>query len=85
MSHHAFGSMVDIKFDTKEIVLAYRKTGYQGICISVHSGYQGHGMFHTVFLIIEHVSGSTYRRIGKPSRNGTGWSTGTNTVIIKLV
>ncbi|KAF5228939.1 hypothetical protein FAUST_10738 [Fusarium austroamericanum] len=85
MSRHAFGGMVDIKFDTEEIVLARRKAGYKGICISVHSGYQGHGMFHAVFLIIEHVSGSTYRRIGKLSRNGTGWSTGNDKVLITLV
>ncbi|CAF3488796.1 unnamed protein product, partial [Fusarium graminearum] len=85
MSRHAFCGIVDIKFDTGEIVLAHRKAGYKGICISAHSGYQGHGMFHVVFLIIKHVSGSTYRRIGKLSRSGTGWSTGNDKVLITLV
>ncbi|WXC58414.1 hypothetical protein SNK03_004312 [Fusarium graminearum] len=85
MSRHAFCGIVDIKFDTGEIVLAHRKAGYKGICISAHSGYQGHGMFHAVFLIIKHVSGSTYRRIGKLSRSGTGWSTGNDKVLITLV
>lgn len=85
MSRYAFGGNADIKFDTEEIALAHRKAGYKGICISAHFGYQGQGRFHTVFLIIEHVLGSTYRRIGKLSRSGTGWSTGKNDVLVTLV
>ncbi|RGP70207.1 hypothetical protein FSPOR_4107 [Fusarium sporotrichioides] len=85
MSQHLYGGKVEIRFDTEEIMLAHNDPGYKGTCIVAHSGYQGYGGFKVAFLLVEHITGSKYRRIGKLSGSGIGWEVHENSALITLV
>ncbi|KAF4973373.1 hypothetical protein FSARC_351 [Fusarium sarcochroum] len=68
------GGTVQVRFDTEELVRKHQQEyNYKGACIPIHSGYIAYGGHEVAFLLVEHVSGSVYKRIGKMFGRGGGW------------
>ena len=85
MTQYLYGGRINFRYDTEEIMRRYSQPSYNGTCIVVHSGSEGYGGYGIACLVVEHIHGSTFKRIGKPFGSGIGWAVRENPVAITLV
>ncbi|KAK4101286.1 HET-domain-containing protein [Parathielavia hyrcaniae] len=81
------GGTLDLHLDTSELVAQFAAAGQiDGVCVPVSGAYHGYGGGKNEYLVLEHESGSRFRRIGllRAGEIGKwiqGWSESRSSVI----
>ncbi|KAF5669171.1 hypothetical protein FCIRC_9334 [Fusarium circinatum] len=58
-------SSQSLQLDTTDLVRKFRESGQvEGVCIPLCAAYQGYGGGRNIFMMLELVSGTSFRRIG---------------------